>query len=62
MRPTPSPLAKGMHPRKWDDYYSRLVPTEPRLLTVENYKEFLQVRSVALAEAANAYFAELSRG
>jgi hypothetical protein len=37
----------------------QFVPTDPRLLTVEGYEEFLKLRAVALADAANRYFAEI---
>ena len=35
------------------------MPTDPRLLMVEGYEEFLKLRAVALADAANRYFAEI---
>jgi hypothetical protein len=38
----------------------QLVPTESRLLTAEGYEEFLKMRALALAEAANQYFSRLN--
>jgi hypothetical protein len=39
----------------------QLVPTDRELLTVENFDRFLEMRSEALAEAANKYFSGLRR-
>lgn len=37
----------------------QFVPTDSELLSAERYEDFLKLRSVALAEAANLYFAKI---